>query len=157
MTLPLYKYYQVPRLHQTWITSIFLDIKFMFLKILFSLVNLTTSGQIDLELEYTCQIHLTMLPAHPLYSTHKLGTCPLNFTESMMKHLSLANGMQSLNKFFYIYPNMWKKILNYLSPKFYQQNHLIPKMTLFYLMLQIHRQFFLLNGRPHNQKLRVFR
>ena len=44
MTLPLYQYFLVPKLKQTWITSITFDPHFMFFKILSVIVNLTTIG-----------------------------------------------------------------------------------------------------------------
>ena len=135
MTLLLYQYSMVPKLNQTWITSILLDPHFMFLKILFSLVNITTSLYTDPQLESTCKINLTMLPMYPLYSTHKMTMFTINFTASMIINLALAKGMQSLNRFGNIKSNLWKKLLNNMNSTLYQQNHLITKMTWFYLML----------------------
>ena len=47
MTLLFWKDSPVTKLNQSWITYIPLDSQFMFLKILFILVNLTTSGYTD--------------------------------------------------------------------------------------------------------------
>ena len=125
ITLLFYKDYPVPQLKQTWITSILLNPHYMLLKMLFSMVNITTSGYTNPELESTCHIHITILPMYPLYSTHKLEICPLNFTSSMIINLKLSKGMQSLNHFGNIKPNVWKKLLNNMNSTLSQQNHML--------------------------------
>ena len=135
MTLPLYQDSPVPKLKQTWITSILLNTQFMFLKIIFSLENLTTSGYIDPYLEYICHIYLSMLPTYPFYSTQNLEMFPLNVTASMIMNSKLAKGMQSLNHFGNINTNVRKKLLNDMNLTIYQQNHLIPEIMRLYLMI----------------------
>ena len=99
MTLPFYQYSPVPNLEKTWITSILLDPQLMFLKILFSLVNITTSGWTDPQLDSTCRIFFTVLSSYPLYLTQRLEMFPLNFTVSMIINSKLTKGRKSLNNF----------------------------------------------------------
>ena len=126
MTLPLYQYYMIPKLKHTWITSILLDTQFMFLKIIFGLVNLTKIVYTDPESYSTCHIHLTMLSTYPFYSTRKLSMFTLDLTTSIIINSTPVKGMKSLNKFGNINPNFKKKLLNHINSTIYQKNTLFP-------------------------------
>ena len=152
MILPPYKYSLVLKLNHTQIPFILLYLQFMFLKILFSLLNLKTSGQTDLELEYTYHTHLTIIPTYHWCSTHNLVMCLLNSTIYMIMNLTLEKGMKSLNHCGNTNTNSQKKLLNYVNLMIYEQNHLVIDMVQFRLALQIRHQCFILNGRVPQQK-----